>query len=57
MAAKLTAKQKSFIHHYIHNGYNGTQAAIDAGYSQHTACAIAHENLRKPYIEDYLKKK
>lgn len=34
---------------------NGTQAAIRAGYSEKKAFSIATENLRKPYIEDYIK--
>ena len=34
---------------------NATQAAIRAGYSEKTACAIGGENLRKPSIAEYLK--
>lgn len=30
---KLTDKQKAFCREYVKNGYNGTQAAIKAGYS------------------------
>ena len=33
---------------------NGTQAAIRAKYSEHTACEIAAENLRKPHIQTAL---
>lgn len=47
---KLTVKQELFISAYCSNGYNGTQAAIEAGYSEKTARAIANENLTKPYI-------
>lgn len=47
---KLTQKQKLFIQEYIANGSNGTKAAIAAGYSEKTACVMANENLRKPYI-------
>lgn len=37
MAGKLTAKQQSFINAYLANGFNATQAAIEAGYSPDTA--------------------
>lgn len=33
----LTPRQESFCRYYIANGFNGTQAAISAGYSQDTA--------------------
>lgn len=50
----LTEKQRAFCRHYILN-WNGTQAAIKAGYSENTAGAIASENLQKPEIQDYIK--
>lgn len=53
---KLTTKQEVFISAYCSNGYNGTQAAIEAGYSGSTARAIAAENLSKPYIIDAIDK-
>ncbi len=46
----LTDKQENFAQEYIKD-YNGTQAAIRAGYSKDTAAVIASENLRKPNIE------
>lgn len=51
MAAKrdLTPKQERFVREYLVD-LNGTQAAIRAGYSKHTAHVIATENLRKPKI-------
>lgn len=51
MAAKrdLTPKQERFVQEYLVD-LNGTQAAIRAGYSKHTAHVIATENLRKPKI-------
>lgn len=52
MAAKLTAKQRVFINAYMVNGFNGTQAAITAGYSIDSARVIAYENLTKPNIRD-----
>lgn len=51
MADKLTAKQQTFINAYLANGFNATQAAIEAGYSEKTAHAIGWENLRKPEIK------
>jgi len=52
---ELTAKQELFCKEYIID-FNGTQAAIRAGYSENTANVIASENLSKPYIQAYLKK-
>jgi phage terminase small subunit len=47
----LTNKQSRFVEEYLLDN-NGTQAAIRAGYSKHTARAIATENLSKPVILD-----
>lgn len=46
---KLTNKQTLFIEEYLID-LNATQAAIRAGYSEHTAGAIGKENLQKPQI-------
>ena len=51
---KLTPKEKLFINHWLNNHFNATQAAIDAGYSKKTAGVIGHENLKKPYIKQYI---
>jgi phage terminase small subunit len=51
---ELTEKQKAFCRYYVFN-WNGTQAAIKAGYSEKTAYSIASENLRKPEIQSYIK--
>ena len=45
----LTPKQERFCHEYPKD-WNGTQAAIRAGYSRKTAAVIAAQNLRKPKI-------
>ena len=45
----LRPKQQRFVTEYLMD-FNGTQAAIRAGYSPRTACAIATENLRKPLV-------
>lgn len=48
---KLTTKQKRFVEEYLID-FNATQAAIRAGYSEHTAQAIGAENLTKPLIKN-----
>ena len=50
----LNEKQKQFCNEYLID-FNGTQAAIRAGYSRNTARSIANENLTKPDIQAYLK--
>lgn len=49
----LTAKQKRFCEEYIRD-WNGTRAAIAAGYSKATARQIATTTLSKVYIQDYI---
>jgi len=51
----LTAKQELFVSEYMKD-LNATQAAIRAGYSQHTARAIGAENLTKPAIAEAIVK-
>ena len=47
----LTGKQRSFINAYVGEArFNGTKAAILAGYSDKAAQQIASENLLKPVI-------
>ena len=48
---KLTEKQKAFCIYYCKNGWNGTQAAISAGYSEYSAREIAAQNLTKLNIQ------
>ena len=50
----LNEKQKQFCNEYIID-FNGTQAAIRAGYSEKTANRIASELLSKLDIQEYLK--
>lgn len=54
--AKLTAKQQRFCDEYLID-LDGTKAAIRAGYSKKTAGVIASENLKKPNIKEYIKKR
>lgn len=51
--AKMTAKQQRFCDEYLID-LNATQAAIRAGYSKKTAGVIGDENLKKPYIREYI---
>lgn len=51
---KLTPKQQRFVEEYLID-LNASQAAIRAGYSEKTAGAVGHENLKKPEIQDSLK--
>lgn len=53
---KLTKKQDAFVKEYLLNGFNATQAAIKAGYSEDTARNIGAENLTKPYIKVLIEK-
>ena len=46
----LTNKQRIFVDEYLVD-FNGTRAAIKAGYSQRSADVIACENLGKPNID------
>lgn len=50
---KLTQKQRIFCHEYVVD-WNATRAARTAGYSEHTAHSIGHENLSKPEIKAYI---
>ena len=49
----LTAKQKQFCIEYLKD-FNGTQAAIRAGYSQNTANEQAAQHLAKLSIKEYV---
>lgn len=51
MSKPLTVKQQRFVEEYCSNGFNGTKAAIAAGYSEDCAQQQASENLTKPLIK------
>lgn len=53
---KLTVKQQAFADYYIESG-NATESAVRAGYSKKTAQQIGNENLLKPVISDYIRKR
>ena len=52
---RMTPKQLKFVRGYVVH-FNGTKAALDAGYSPKTATSMASENLRKPHIVRYIKR-
>lgn len=47
---RLTAKQKRFIAEY-QKDYNGTRAAVVAGYSERTASELAYQLLQIPLVK------
>ena len=53
MASELTIKQQRFVKHYIANGGNGTQAALEAydTDNENTAANIASTNVRIPKVK------
>lgn len=53
---KLTIKQQAFADYYIKSG-NATQSAVRAGYKKKTAGQTGAENLKKPYIKEYIKQR
>jgi phage terminase small subunit len=55
MRAKLTRKQRLFIAEYQTN-FNGTKAAIRAGYSEKNATEIAYQLLQKTPIQEAIER-
>lgn len=53
----LTTKQQAFVEAYLSNGFNATQAALSAGYSEKTARSIGSENLTKPDISEVIQQR
>lgn len=53
---KLTPKQKRFCEEYLKSG-NATDAAKKAGYKETSCRVIAAENLSKPAISSYIKRR
>lgn len=50
---KLTNKEKAFCESYVVD-WNASRAAREAGYSEKTCAVIGFENLRKPYIKQFI---
>jgi len=50
----LNEKQMAFCRYYVSNGFNGTQAAISAGYSENTANEQAAQLLAKLSIKAFI---
>lgn len=53
---RLTPKQLRFTIAYLTH-FNGARAAREAGYSERTANHMAYENLTKPHIIRYIKRR
>lgn len=53
---KITPKQKRFCEEYLKSG-NATEAAKKAGYKETSCRVIAAENLSKPAISAYIKRR
>lgn len=53
---KLTPKQRRFCEEYLKSA-NASEAAKKAGYSLKTAPFIGAENLKKPQISSYIKRR
>lgn len=51
---KLSPRQKAFCHQYVID-FNGSAAAIRAGYSEKTAREQAHDLLTRPHIKEFVK--
>lgn len=52
----MNERQKAFCDYYIETA-SATEAALMAGYSEKTARQMGSENLSKPYIKSYIKRK
>lgn len=53
--AGLTAKEQRFCEEYVLD-YNATRAAIRAGYSERSAASNAWKILRRPGVQNFLKR-
>ena len=53
---KLTPKQRRFCEEYLKSG-NASEAAKKAGYKEKAAHSMGAENLRKPAISAYIKRR
>ena len=47
----MTRRQELFCKYYAGNGFNGTNAAIKAGYGKRCASVTAYEILSYPHIK------
>lgn len=56
MNDELTPKQRMFCKAYLAEDFNGTKAALIAGASEANAANWATETLKKPEIQEYIKK-
>lgn len=56
LRALMNDRQHKFCEEYLID-LNATQAAIRSGYSKNTARSTGYENLTKPYIKEYIRRR
>lgn len=49
---KLSIQQRTFVQHYLTNNWNGTRAAIAAGYSKKSAASASSYLLNNPNVKE-----
>lgn len=54
---KLSAKQRIFAEKFLEFNFNGTQAALAAGYSKNNANVSASDLLTRPNVKAYIEKR
>jgi len=54
MAKDLSVKQRRFCEIYCANGFNATQAAIDAGYSEKSVTTNTTKLLKNTKVKEYV---
>ena len=54
---KLTDKELLFAEHFLTNGFNRTQAAIQVGYSEATAHELGSRLLNKVEVRQYVERR
>jgi len=48
---KVEARHNTFVQEYLTNGFNATQAAIAAGYSEKSICKTSNELINDPRVQ------
>lgn len=54
---ELSIQMTAFVDNYVTNRFNGTQAAISAGYSENSARSIACDLLKRPDVKAEIAKR
>jgi|TARA_B110000503_G_C7089541_1_gene388783 phage terminase small subunit len=53
-AESLTDKQKLLVDNMFLPGMTQEQAAVNAGYTKHSAASAASRNLKLPHVQEYM---